>query len=128
METEFIYIDPQITPYLWSLTKAHAIWIRDNFSMQDTYMGVPWPVRNLYGIEQPISEFIGFFNFDFASNMMTSAENMNVYVLDELVKDCMQKGDEGFSFPIDCDLFNNLDKMKELTDKLKIRFPHLANV
>lgn len=129
MKNESIYINPEITPYLWSLTKAHAIWIRDTFSKQDIYMEwMPWPKRNIFGIEQPISEFVQFFNPEFAGEMMDGAINMDVNLLDNLLNDYFVEGHEGFSFPIDITLISNVDKLYDIVNKLKVRFPHLANV
>lgn len=124
-----IYINPEITPYLWSLTKAHAIWVRDVFSRQAIYMDcMPWPRRNIFGIEQPISEFIQFFNPEFAGEMMSGAVNMDIHLLDTMLKDYFEKNHEGFSFPIDVNLITDLEKMNDIVNKLKVRFPHLANV
>lgn len=129
MNTDYIYINPEVTPYLWSLTKAHAIWIRDIFSRQDIYMQcMSWPKRNILGIEQPISEFIGFFNPEFAGEMMTGAATMDIHTLDIIIEDYFVKDHEGFSFPIDMTLISNVDKLCDIVNKLKVRFPHLANV
>jgi len=125
MEETYIAQD---NPRIKEMTRKHCIWIRDEYSKQHPFNSMPWPQCNVMGKVAPIVAFIASFNPEYAWNQLKSSMDMDIYVLDNLLKDYFKEGEEGFNFPVSKALGDDFDRVNQIINNLIRQFPHLADV